>query len=1015
MATTGAKFPTLGTTTAELPYDDFAWQTPTNIYSNDGNNAYVDDNAFDSGLYTGVLKASGFDFSAIPDGSTILGVEVKIEAHYTVGTAQLSLAQLLDVNGAKVGTNLCATPVALTVTNPTVITRGAADNLWGNVLTAAWVKDPDFGVALGIDATGNNSNVYIDYVTMEVTYDPPAPVNISVNDAVGLTDVPTMSIPVLIVLVASLIGLTDFAAIPSPEINVFDDIGVTDSRTAAVIQLFEYYNTGDDSVDQPKDANWFAETFTPQVSHRLSKVRVKVLRVSGTGNAVISIRNTDVYGGGPERAPTGADIYSSSVDGSSWDGTATWRDFEIADGPVLYKDTTYAALLHCTGDLWLQWRLDWSSPSYGRGNQAGSLDAGVNWSALPSEDEMFEEYGEALLDTSGFDSVSVTDEVAAELLAGSILSVNVNDAIGLTDEAVADLTLYEIAPYDAVGINDSAAGELTIYEVAVNDAITVTDDVQAVPSPQVSAADDVGISDEVSAQLSLYEIAVGDLIDVVEDVAAALSLYEVAPYDAIGLQDEPTVAMTAGAILEVSVFDLVHIHPAYRRPDVSDSIGLTDSVSASIPVLLVSVYDSINVTDNVQADIPASATVDAVAYDNLAITDEPGISIPVLVVSIFDSVGVSDATENSLTLYEALAYDTLDVSDEPALQLVGAGLLLASADDAVGLTDEASLSIPVLLVSVNDSIGVQDSTEASLSLYQASLFDQIDVTDYTEANLVGAGIHSVNVADDIAITDAAETSVPVLVVSAYDSLSVSDQPAISIPLLLISVADNVAVQDESSGFIGVLLATVSDNIGVTDETQVQIPILAVSVNEAIGLTDTISASVPTLLVSTSDNVTLQDATEAALTLYEILVDDALDVAEYTETQLFGAGLLALNVNDAVGLTDSVSAGLTPYLLNVADDLAITDSATGLLTIYEIVVFDTINVGEFCQLSIPGLVLEPYVSEAIALTDNRAVAIAIYPFLQAILNVKANESVLVCRDTGSVVDVADTGSLLTVTR
>ena len=78
--------------------------------------------------------------------------------------------QLLDVNRAKVGTNQCATPVALTNSTSNTVTRGNSTDLWGNVLTAAWVKDPDFGVALGNAATAANTDVEIDYVTLEVFY-----------------------------------------------------------------------------------------------------------------------------------------------------------------------------------------------------------------------------------------------------------------------------------------------------------------------------------------------------------------------------------------------------------------------------------------------------------------------------------------------------------------------------------------------------------------------------------------------------------------------------------------------------------------------------------------------------------------------------------------------------------------------------------------------------------------------------------------------------------------------------
>jgi len=171
-ADTGAVLPSLGTTVLEAPYDHLTWQTPTNIYSDDAAYAYIDDAAFDSGIESYILKATGFNFSSIPSDATILGVVVKLEGYYTVGAAGVALCQLLDISRVKGGTNLCSTPFPFTVTTPTVITIPASEttNLWGNALTVSWVQDADFGVAIGVIPTGNNANVYIDYVTITIYY-----------------------------------------------------------------------------------------------------------------------------------------------------------------------------------------------------------------------------------------------------------------------------------------------------------------------------------------------------------------------------------------------------------------------------------------------------------------------------------------------------------------------------------------------------------------------------------------------------------------------------------------------------------------------------------------------------------------------------------------------------------------------------------------------------------------------------------------------------------------------------
>lgn len=176
MATTGEVFPQSATTASETPWDDNDWTTPAYVVADDGNTASVTPASYDTNDYTTVLKAYNFDFSGIPAGSTIDGVICRVNSWYRSGTGSgsLNLCQLLDTSLAKVGTNQCSTPVALTTTNTTIITKGALDNKWGNALIDTWVKNSNFGVALGIIATANNADVDIDYVTLEVYYTAPA-------------------------------------------------------------------------------------------------------------------------------------------------------------------------------------------------------------------------------------------------------------------------------------------------------------------------------------------------------------------------------------------------------------------------------------------------------------------------------------------------------------------------------------------------------------------------------------------------------------------------------------------------------------------------------------------------------------------------------------------------------------------------------------------------------------------------------------------------------------------------
>lgn len=174
--TTGEKFPTAGSSVSESPWSDDAWVNPTNIYSDNATNASVTASTYDAGDQTEVLKAQGFDFSEIPDNSTINGVICRVNAYYGTAAVSIDLLQLLNTSGAKVGTNQCSTPEALGTDSAGIVTKGSSSDLWGNELDSAWVKDTDFGVAIGCLAGGSgnsNNDVYVDYVTLEIYYTPP--------------------------------------------------------------------------------------------------------------------------------------------------------------------------------------------------------------------------------------------------------------------------------------------------------------------------------------------------------------------------------------------------------------------------------------------------------------------------------------------------------------------------------------------------------------------------------------------------------------------------------------------------------------------------------------------------------------------------------------------------------------------------------------------------------------------------------------------------------------------------
>ena len=173
MADTGVKYCQTGATVSSAPYDDQTWTNPGNIVADDTSYAQITSPTFDTGLYSYLLRGTNFDFSAIPDGSTIDGIYVTTAGAYANGAGGYTLVQLVNASSALVGDNKAATPVPLTLNTITANNWGGSTDTWSATPTAAMVKSANFGVALGFRPTADDCDIYMDYVRMTVYYTEP--------------------------------------------------------------------------------------------------------------------------------------------------------------------------------------------------------------------------------------------------------------------------------------------------------------------------------------------------------------------------------------------------------------------------------------------------------------------------------------------------------------------------------------------------------------------------------------------------------------------------------------------------------------------------------------------------------------------------------------------------------------------------------------------------------------------------------------------------------------------------
>lgn len=171
------KYPTSATTSSISTWANtsIAWQSTNAIYADDAARACISVGTFDSGVYSQALKATNFDFSSIPADATITGIIMRAEFYNAVNSCNFDCAKLLDTSRVDQGNNLAsagATP-GLTSTTTAIWSVGGSANLWGASIDVDVVKNGNFGVMIGGQAQGNNCDVFIDYITLEVCYTTP--------------------------------------------------------------------------------------------------------------------------------------------------------------------------------------------------------------------------------------------------------------------------------------------------------------------------------------------------------------------------------------------------------------------------------------------------------------------------------------------------------------------------------------------------------------------------------------------------------------------------------------------------------------------------------------------------------------------------------------------------------------------------------------------------------------------------------------------------------------------------
>jgi hypothetical protein len=181
MSQTTYKFPDVVSTEAITNATD--WTNPDEVKTSDDTNATCTSK---KSYWLRCLSYLGFA-AAIPATARIVGVEVAIEG----GLVKIEDSQVyLCYKGKRIGTDR-AHNVEWNALESTYVHGGSYDT-WGLALTPAGVKDTSFGVHIALK--GDGSTMYIDSVSMQITYIDAEDTEVQIcNEALGRIGEPVIT------------------------------------------------------------------------------------------------------------------------------------------------------------------------------------------------------------------------------------------------------------------------------------------------------------------------------------------------------------------------------------------------------------------------------------------------------------------------------------------------------------------------------------------------------------------------------------------------------------------------------------------------------------------------------------------------------------------------------------------------------------------------------------------------------------------------------------------------------
>jgi hypothetical protein len=151
----------------------------------------------------------------------------------------------------------------------------------------------------------------------------------------------------------------------------------------------ESYTTGDDNYEKAYDTTWCTQTFTVDIAHTVTSVKLYGYKLGSPGTVTVYIHATTAG------KPSGVALCSGTTDGDTLPASTPfeWREITLGAGAALSASTQYAIVVKSAGadaSNAFKWRCS-SLAGYAGGSYGTSGDSGTNWTMNTAFDFLFEE------------------------------------------------------------------------------------------------------------------------------------------------------------------------------------------------------------------------------------------------------------------------------------------------------------------------------------------------------------------------------------------------------------------------------------------------------------------------------------------------------------------------------------------------------------------------------------------------------------------------------------------------